>query len=102
MDPRPAQMEIRAAVIDENGDNFFYSHVTINVPQYKGARPLDQLPVQLLTPDLPLYEELKQRGRKFVQLKGPHHMDFDGVLIRKIPGDDKILRIQVKVFASEC
>ena len=63
------------------------------INEYDAAKLLSELPVQLLTPDLPLYQTLKERGKKFVELNGVHYMTLDGIIILNRGRD--ILRVRV-------
>ena len=67
--------------------------MTAYINEYDAAKLVSELPVQLLTPELPLYETLKERGKKFVELNGVHYMTLDGILILNRGRD--ILRVRV-------
>lgn len=81
-------------IIDANGSEFIYSNMVANITEYDAAKRVEELPVQILTEDLPLYKTLKERGEKFVQLNGVHYMTLDGIIILKRPGQD-IIRVRV-------
>jgi hypothetical protein len=67
-----AHLEINVKIIDANGSEFIYSNMVANITEYDAAKRVEELPVQILTEDLPLYKTLKERGKKFVQLNGVH------------------------------
>ena len=67
--------------------------MTAYINEYDAAKLVSELPVQLLTPELPLYNTLKDRGKKFVELNGVHYMTLDGILILNRGRD--ILRVRV-------
>ena len=90
----PARLEISTKIIDANGDDFIYSNMVAYINEYEGAKLVSELAVQLLTPDLPLYKTLKERGRKFVELNGVHYMTLDGIVILNRGRD--ILRVRVR------
>jgi hypothetical protein len=89
----PPRLEISAKIIDANGDDFIYTNMTAYINEYDAAKLVSELPVQLLTPELPLYQTLKERGKKFVELNGVHYMTLDGILILNRGRD--ILRVRV-------
>lgn len=89
----PNRLEICTKIIDANGTDFIYTNVIAYINEYDAAKLLSELPVQILTPDLPLYEEFKERGRKFVELNGVHYMTLDGIIIVNRGRD--ILRVRV-------
>jgi len=64
-----------------------------NIPEYDAAKRISELPVQILTPEKPLYTTLKERGRKFVGLNGVHYMSLDGIVILNRGRD--IIRVRV-------
>ena len=63
------------------------------INEYDASKLVSELPVQLLTTDLPLYQTLKDRGKKFVELNGVHYMTLDGILILNRGRD--VLRVRV-------
>lgn len=67
--------------------------MTAYINEYDAAKLVSELPVQLLTSELPLYHTLKERGKKFVELNGVHYMTLDGILILNRGRD--ILRVRV-------
>jgi|SRR5579859_3513124 hypothetical protein len=87
------RLQINCKIIDANGDDFIYSNMIANIAEYDAAKRIDELAVKLLTEDLPLYNTLKERGRKFVSLNGIHYMTLDGVII--INRGREILRVRV-------
>lgn len=89
----PNRLEICTKIIDANGTDFIYANVIAYINEYDAAKLLSELPVQILTPDLPLYETFKERGRKFVELNGVHYMTLDGIIIVNRGRD--ILRVRV-------
>jgi hypothetical protein len=89
----PPRLEIQSKIIDANGDDFFYSNFYAQIHEYDAAKRIDQLPVQLLNPDMPLYTTLHERGKKFVGLNGVHYKQLDGVLI--INRGTSVLRVRV-------
>jgi len=89
----PPRLELATKIIDANGDDFIYSNMSAYINEYDAAKLLSELQVQILTPDLPLYQTLKERGKKFVKLNGVHYMSLDGVLILKRGMD--IIRVRV-------
>jgi hypothetical protein len=89
----PNRLEICTKIIDANGTDFIYTNVIAYINEYDAAKLLSELPVQILTPDLPLYETFKERGRKFVELNGVHYMTLDGIIIVNRGRD--ILRVRV-------
>jgi hypothetical protein len=89
-----ARLELSTKIIDANGDDFIYSNMIANIPEYDAAKLVSELPVQLLTSDLPLYQTLKDRGKKFVGLNGVHYMTLDGIVILNRGRD--ILRVRVR------
>ena len=89
----PARLEINTKIIDANGTDFIYSNMIANIPEFDAAKRVSELPVQLLTEDLPLYKTLKDRGKKFVQLNGVYYMQLDGILILNRGRD--IIRVRV-------
>jgi hypothetical protein len=91
-----ARLELSTKIIDANGDDFIYSNMIANIPEYDGAKLVSELPVQILTPSLPLYQTLKERGRKFVGLNGVHYMTLDGVVILNRGRD--VIRVKVSSF----
>jgi hypothetical protein len=91
-----ARLEISTKIIDANGDDFIYSNMIANIPEYDAAKLVSELPVQILTPSLPLYQTLKERGRKFVSLNGVHYMTLDGVIILNRGRD--VIRVKVSSF----
>jgi hypothetical protein len=91
----PARLELSTKIIDANGDDFIYSNMIANIPEYDAAKLVSELPVQLLTTDLPLHQTLKDRGKKFVSLNGVHYMTLDGVVILNRGRD--ILRVRVRI-----
>jgi hypothetical protein len=90
----PARLEISAKIIDANGDDFIYSPFMTFINEYDASKLISELSVQLLTPDKPIYDKLKERGKKFVTLNGVHYMNLDGVLIIN-RGRGEILRVRV-------
>ena len=89
----PPRLELATKIIDANGDDFIYSNMAAYINEYDAAKLLSELQVQILTPDLPLYQTLKERGKKFVGLNGVHYMSLDGILILKRGMD--IIRVRV-------
>src|SRR6202035_4180437 len=89
----PNRLEISTKLIDANGTDFIYTNMIANIPEYDAAKRISELPVQLLTPDKPLYTTLKERGRTFVSLNGVHYMTLDGIVIINRGRD--ILRVRV-------
>src|SRR2546423_7255164 len=89
----PSRLEINTKVIGANGDDFIYTNMVANIPDYDAAKRVSELPVQLLTPEKPLYTTLKERGRKFVSLNGVHYMTLDGIIILNRGRD--VLRVRV-------
>jgi hypothetical protein len=89
----PPRLELATKIIDANGDDFIYSNTAAYINEYDAAKLLSELQVQILTPDLPLYKTLKERGKKFAELNGVHYMTLDGVLILKRGMD--IIRVRV-------
>jgi len=89
----PSRLEISTRVIDANGTDFIYTTMIANIPEYDAAKRISELPVQLLTPEKPLYTTLKERGRKFVSLNGVHYMSLDGIVILNRGRD--IIRVRV-------
>jgi hypothetical protein len=89
----PARLEIHCKIIDANGDDFIYSNVMTIIKEYDSAKRVAELPVQLLSPDMPLYKTLQERGRKFVTLNGVHYMTLDGVLI--VNRGREVIRVKV-------
>ena len=92
----PPRLEISTKIIDANGDDFIYSNMVAFINEYDGAKLVSELSVKLLTPDLPLYKTLQDRGRNFVGLNGVHYMSLDGVLIINRGRD--IIRVRVIFF----
>jgi hypothetical protein len=86
-------LEITTKIIDANGDDFIYSGMIAYINEYDAAKLVSELAVQILTPELPLYKTLKERGRKFVELNGVHYMTLDGIVIINRGRD--ILRVRV-------
>src|SRR5271169_6475170 len=89
----PNRLEICTKIIDANGTDFIYTTVIAYINEYDAAKVLSELPVQILTPDLPLYETFKERGRKFVQLNGVHYMTLNGIIIVNRGRD--VIRVRV-------
>lgn len=96
----PARLELATKIIDANGDDFIYSNMAAHINEYEAAKLLSELQVQILTPDLPLYKTLKERGEKFIGLNGVHYMTLDGVLILK--RGMEILRVRVLSPSLNC
>ena len=90
------RLEICTKIIDANGDDFIYTNMRAYISEYDAAKLISELPVQLLTPELPLYQTLKERGKKFVELNGVHYMTLDGILILNRGRD--VLRVRVYSF----
>ena len=97
MTQTPARLEISTKIIDANGDDFIYATSMAFINEYDAAKLVDELPVKLLTPDLPLYKTLKERGRKFVEVNGVHYMTLDGIIIVNRGKD--ILRVKVSFIS---
>src|SRR5881394_3542194 len=93
----PPRLEIHAKIIDANGDDFIYSNIITSIKEYDAAKPVAELNIQLLSPELPLYKTLQERGRKFVTLNGVHYMTLDGVLI--INRGREVIRVKVRPLA---
>ena len=89
----PPRLEISAKIIDANGDDFIYSPFVAFINEYDAAKLVSELPVQLLTPEKPIYAKLKERGKKFVELNGVHYMTLDGVLI--VSRGREVIRVRV-------
>lgn len=68
MDPSQCLYHFR---FQANGSLFTY---------FNGIKDINSLPVQPL--DKEQKQELQSRGRKFINLKGRHHLDYDGLLIQ--------------------
>lgn len=96
----PPRLEISTKIIDANGDDFIYSNMVAFINEYDGAKLVSELSVKLLTPDLPLYKTLQDRGRNFVGLNGVHYMSLDGVLIINRGRD--IIRVRVIFVCVDC
>ena len=77
----PERLELSTKTIDNNGDGFVYTTKFAYIEKYDAAKSISELQVQVLTPELPLYQTLQNRGKIFVQLNGVHHMEFDGIMI---------------------
>jgi hypothetical protein len=92
----PSKLDINGTFIESNGEDFFYQSVSVGIDEYEGTKLLAELSVQLLTSEIPLYKTLRERGRKFSELNGVHHMAFDGILIFHRGND--ITRIRVFSF----
>src|SRR5271155_271966 len=89
----PSRLEISTKIIDANGDDFIYTNMVAYINEYDAAKFVTELPIQLLTPELPLYNTLKERGQKFVDLNGVHYMTLDGIVILNRGRD--VLRVRV-------
>src|SRR5947207_12871260 len=93
-----AGLEISTKIIDANGDDFIYTNMRAYINEYDAAKLISELLVQLLTPELPLYQTLKELGKKCVELNGIHYMTLDGILILNRGRD--VLRVRVYPFVS--
>jgi len=89
----PPRLELLTKIIDANGEDFIYSNLSAHIKEYDAAKLIDELPVQILTPEMPLYKTLQERGRKFVGLNGVHYMQLDGILV--INRGNNIIRVRV-------
>lgn len=90
----PARLQINTKIIDANGDDFIYSNKITYINEYDASKLVSELPVQILTPEKPLYKSLQERGRKFVKYNGVHYMTLDGIIIINRGRD--ILRVRVR------
>ena len=89
----PPRLNMQMKTIDGNGDDFIYSTMVAHINEYDGAKLISELAIQILTPELPLYKTLKDRGKKFIELNGVHYMTLDGILIVNRGRD--VLRVRV-------
>jgi hypothetical protein len=86
-------LELSTKTIDANGDDFIYTNTAAYINEYDAAKLISELQVRILTPDLPLYQTLKDRGKKFVELNGVHYMQLDGIIVLKRGAE--VLRVRV-------
>jgi len=95
----PSRFELSTKTIDANGDDFIYTNSAAYINEYDTAKLISELQVRILTPDLPLYQTLKERGKKFVDLNGVHYMQLDGIIILK--RGSEVLRVRVCFLPSD-
>jgi len=90
----PPRLEFHAKIIDANGDDFIYTNIVTTIKEYDAAMRVSELAVKLLSPEMPLYKTLQERGRTFVELNGVHYMTLDGILI--VNRGREVIRVKSK------
>lgn len=72
--------------VDFDGKIFGEANCTLEIPEFRGVRKIDQLgvyPIQYHNKEESLKKRLVERGRKFCELKGMHYRMYKGIAFFK-------------------
>lgn len=71
---------VTVMVVKSTGTSYVTRDHSFYIPQFKGTRKLEDLPVKQMTPEVE--EVLKERGRRFGGIAlGAHHKNYQGHMI---------------------
>ncbi|KAG8703260.1 hypothetical protein FRC08_002980 [Ceratobasidium sp. 394] len=72
---KPVRFKVHGRYVQWSGYQFVDAKVKYEVERFMGARPLSELPFRPLSENVE--KELTDRGKKYAQLAGVHHMQYN-------------------------